>query len=97
MKKSLIIISTFLYISILITGLPFQINTNPFGNNSNFSLDTINQIVYAQVDGDKGDSSSDKGDSSSDKGDSSSDKGDSSSDKGDSSSDKGDSMPSIDA
>ena len=54
MKKSLIIIGMFLYISILITGLPFQINTNPIGNNSNFSLDTTNLFVYAQVDGDKG-------------------------------------------
>ena len=91
MKKSLIIIGTFLYISILITGLPFQINTNPIGNNSNSSLDTINQFVYAQVDGDNGDSSSDNGDSSSDNGDSSSDNGDSNSDNGDSSSDNGDS------
>ncbi|MGZ5551348.1 MAG: hypothetical protein ACXWE7_11240, partial [Nitrososphaeraceae archaeon] len=90
MKKSLIIIGTFLYISILITGLPFQINTNPIGNNFNFSLDTINQFVYAQVDDDKGDSSGDKGDSSGDKGDSSGDKGDSSGDKGDRSGDKGD-------
>ncbi len=60
MKKSLIIIGTFLYISILINGLPFQINTNPSGNNSNFSLDTTNLFVYAQVDGDKGESSGDK-------------------------------------
>ncbi len=79
MKKSLIIIGTFLYICILLTGVPFQINTNHIGNNSNFSLDTINLFVYAQVDGDKGASSSDgdKGASSSD-----GDKGASSSDKG---------------
>ena len=66
MKKSLIIIGTFLYISILITGLPFQINTDHIGNNSKFSLDTTNLFVYAQEDGDKGDSSGDKGDSSGD-------------------------------
>jgi hypothetical protein len=54
--------------SILITGLPFQINTNSIGNNSNFTLDTINQMVYAQVDADEGASSSDadEGASSSD-------------------------------
>jgi hypothetical protein len=45
--------------SILITGFPFQINTNSIGNNSSFTLDTINQMVYAQVDGDEGVSSSD--------------------------------------
>ena len=91
MKDSLIIICTFFLISILIIGAPSQINAYPFGDNSQISIDTINQLLDLQVDSDKGDSSSDKGDSSSDKGDSSSDKGDSSSDKGDSSSDKGDS------
>ena len=87
----MIIIGTFLLISILIVGAPSQIKAYPFGDNSKLSIDTINQLLDLQVDSDKGDSSSDKGDSSSDKGDSSSDKGDSSSDKGDSSSDKGDS------
>ena len=87
----MIIIATFLLISILIVGAPSQIKAYPFGDNSKLSIDTINQLLDLQVDSDKGDSSSDKGDSSSDKGDSSSDKGDSSSDKGDSSSDKGDS------
>ncbi|HYJ02710.1 MAG TPA: hypothetical protein VEW92_10900, partial [Nitrososphaeraceae archaeon] len=90
-KNSMIIIGTFLLISILIVGAPSQIKAYPFGDNSKLSIDTINQLLDLQVDSDKGDSSSDKGDSSSDKGDSSSDKGDSSSDKGDSSSDKGDS------
>jgi len=89
MNNSLIIIGTFILISILTIGAPSQIKAYPFGDNSNLSIDTITQLLDLQVDIDKGDSSSDKGDSSSDKGDSSSDKGDSSSDKGDSSSDKG--------
>jgi hypothetical protein len=90
-KNSIIIVGTFLLISILILGAPSQINAYPFGDNSKLSIDSINQLLDLQVDRDNSGSSNDKGDSSSDKGDSSSDKGDSSSDKGDSSSDKGDS------
>jgi hypothetical protein len=75
MKNSLIIIGTFLLISISIIGAPSQIKADPFVDNSKLSIDTINQLLDLQVDTDKGDSSSDKGDSSSDKGDSSSDKG----------------------
>jgi hypothetical protein len=89
LKKSLIILGTFLYFSVLITGSPFKVDiisheTNPF-----FSLDHFTQFVYAQSDNDKSDnSSSDKSDSSSS---SSSDKSDSSSsDKSDSSSSSSD-------
>ncbi len=96
LKKSLIIISIFLYITVLITGSPFKLDIFSYGTNSFFSLDHFNQIVYAQSGSDKNDSdSSDKNDSdSSDKDDSdSSDKNDSdSSDNNDSdSSDKNDS------
>ncbi|HEX6671896.1 MAG TPA: hypothetical protein VF084_06655 [Nitrososphaeraceae archaeon] len=66
-KNSIIIIGTFLLISILILGAPSQIKAYPFGDNSKLSIESINQLLDLQVDRDKGDSSSDKGDSSSDK------------------------------
>ena len=91
LKKSLIIISIFLYLSILTTGSPFKIDISSYGNNPFFSLDNVNQFVYAQQGG--SDQSSDGGsDQSSDGGsDQSSDGGsDQSSDGGsDQSSDGG--------
>src|SRR5688572_3726470 len=91
LKKSLIMISIFLYLSILITGSPFKIDISSYGNNPFFSLDNVNQFVYAQQGG--SDNSSDGGsDNSSDGGsDNSSDGGsDNSSDGGsDNSSDGG--------
>ena len=67
LKKSLIIISIFLYLSILTTGSPFKIDISSYGNNPFFSLHNVNQFVYAQQDG--SDKSSDGGnDKSSDGG-----------------------------
>src|SRR5918994_141693 len=67
LKKSLIIISIFLYLSILTTGSPFKIDISSYGNNPFFSLDNVNQFVYAQQGG--SDKSSDSGsDKSSDSG-----------------------------
>ncbi|HEX2407971.1 MAG TPA: hypothetical protein VHJ38_12280 [Nitrososphaeraceae archaeon] len=66
LKKSLIIISIFLYITVLITGSPFKLDIFSYGTNSFFSLDHFNQIVYAQSGSDNNDSdSSDKNDSDS--------------------------------
>src|SRR5215204_3384000 len=91
LKKSLIIISIFLYLGILTTGSPFKIDISSYGNNPFFSLYNVNQFVYAQQGG--SDKSSDGGsDKSSDGGsDKSSDGGsDKSSDGGsDKSSDGG--------
>src|ERR671911_421149 len=90
LKKSLIIISIFLYLSILVTGSPFKVDISYNGNHPFFSLDNVNQFVYAQNGNDE---SSDSGnDESSDSGnDESSDSGnDESSDSGnDESSDSG--------
>src|SRR5918993_793980 len=90
LKKSLIIISIFLYLSILVTGSPFKVDISYNGNDPFFSLDNVNQFVYAQNGSDE---SSDSGsDESSDSGsDESSDSGsDESSDSGsDESSDSG--------
>ncbi|MGH9982031.1 MAG: hypothetical protein ACRD6U_10820 [Nitrososphaeraceae archaeon] len=67
LKKSLIIISIFLYLSILTTGSPFKIDISSYGNNPFFSLYNVNQFVYAQQGG--SDQSSDGGsDQSSDGG-----------------------------
>src|SRR5687768_18487669 len=67
LKKSLIMISIFLYLSILITGSPLKIDISSYGNNPFFSLDNVNQFVYAQQGG--SDKSSDGGsDKSSDGG-----------------------------
>jgi hypothetical protein len=66
LKKSLIIISIFLYITVLITGSPFKLDIFSYGTNSFFSLDHFNQIVYAQSGSDNNDSdSSDNNDSDS--------------------------------
>src|SRR5918994_154207 len=48
LKKSLIIISIFLYLSILVTGSPFKVDISYNGNDPFFSLDNVNQFVYAQ-------------------------------------------------
>src|SRR5918993_668931 len=74
LKKSLIIISIFLYLSILVTGSPFKVDISYNGNDPFFSLDNVNQFVYAQNGSDE---SSDSGsDESSDSGsDESSDSG----------------------
>src|SRR5918993_59015 len=82
LKKSLIILSIFLYLSILVTGSPFKVDISYNGNDPFFSLDNFNQFVYAQNGSDE---SSDSGsDESSDSGsDESSDSGsDESSDSG---------------
>src|ERR687897_807075 len=82
LKKSLIILSIFLYLSILVTGSPFKVDISYNGNDPFFSLDNVNQFVYAQNGSDE---SSDSGsDESSDSGsDESSDSGsDESSDSG---------------
>jgi hypothetical protein len=82
LKKSLIIISIFLYLSILVTGSTFKVDISYNGNHPFFSLDNVNQFVYAQNGNDE---SSDSGnDESSDSGnDESSDSGnDESSDSG---------------
>jgi uncharacterized membrane protein required for colicin V production len=92
LKKSLIILSTFLFFSVLITGFPLKIDIISSEDNPFFSLDSINHFVYAQDDSDKSESSSDKSESSSDKSESSSDKSESSSDKSESSSDKSESI-----
>src|SRR5215208_1503487 len=91
LKKSLIILSTFLFFSVLITGFPLKIDIISSEDNLFFSLENINHFVYAQDDSDKSESSSDKSESSSDKSESSSDKSESSSDKSESSSDKNES------
>ena len=66
LKKSLIIISIFLYLSILVTGSPFKVDISYNGNDPFFSLDNFNQFVYAQNGSDE---SSDSGsDESSDSG-----------------------------
>src|SRR5215213_9099772 len=91
LKKSLIILSTFLFFSVLITGFPLKIDIISSEDNLFFSLENINHFVYAQDDSDKSESSSDKSESSSDKSESSSDKSESSSDKSESSSDKSES------
>src|SRR5215211_4490098 len=91
LKKSLIILSTVLYFSVLITGFPLKIDIISSEDNPFFSLENINHFVYAQDDSDKSESSSDKSESSSDKIESSSDKSESSSDKSESSSDKSES------
>src|SRR5215212_591825 len=88
LKKSLIILSTFLFFSVLITGFPLKIDIISSEDNPFFSLENINHFVYAQDDSDKSESSSDKSESSSDKNENSSDKSESSSDKSESSSDK---------
>src|ERR671910_170095 len=74
LKKSLIIISIFLYLSILVTGSTFKVDISYNGNHPFFSLDNVNQFVYAQNGNDE---SSDSGnDESSDSGnDESSDSG----------------------
>src|SRR5215213_5502311 len=91
LKKSLIILSTFLFFSVLITGFPLKIDIISSEDNPFFSLENINHFVYAQDDSDKSESSSDKSESSSEKNESSSDKSESSSDKSESSSDKSES------
>ena len=48
LKKSLIIISIFLYLSILVTGSTFKVDISYNGNHPFFSLDNVNQFVYAQ-------------------------------------------------
>src|SRR5215208_7134036 len=73
LKKSLIILSTFLFFSVLITGFPLKIDIISSEDNPFFSLENINHFVYAQDDSDKSESSSDKSESSSDKSESSSD------------------------
>ena len=66
LKKSLIILGTFLYFSVLITGSPFKVDIISHGTNPFFSLDHFTQFVYAQSGNDKSvNSSSDKSDSSS--------------------------------
>src|SRR5215204_4322948 len=74
LKKSLIILSTVLYFSVLITGFPLKIDIISSEDNPFFSLENINHFVYAQDDSDKSESNSDKSESSSDKSESSSDK-----------------------
>src|SRR5215204_3937924 len=88
LKKSLIILSTVLYFSVLITGFPLKIDIISSEDNPFFSLENINHFVYSESSSDKSESSSDKSESSSDKSESSSDKSESSSDKSESSSDK---------
>src|ERR687898_366222 len=66
LKKSLIIISIFLYLSILVTGSPFKVDISYNENDPFFSLDNVNQFAYAQNGSDE---SSDSGsDESSDSG-----------------------------
>jgi hypothetical protein len=67
LKKSLIIVSIFVYITVLITGSPFKQDIISHGTNSFFPLGHFNQIVYAQSDSsEKNDSdSSEKNDSDS--------------------------------
>src|ERR687898_395803 len=82
LKKSLIITSIFLFLSILVTGSPFKVDISYNENDPFFSLDNVNQFAYAQNGSDE---SSDSGsDESSDSGsDESSDSGsDESSDSG---------------
>src|SRR5215204_3997974 len=91
LKKSLIILSTVLYFSVLITGFPLKIDIISSEDNPFFSLENINHFVYAQDDSDKSKNSSEKNESSSEKSENSSDKSESSSDKSESSSDKSES------
>src|ERR671911_458897 len=74
LKKSLIITSIFLFLSILVTGSPFKVDISYNENDPFFSLDNVNQFAYAQNGSDE---SSDSGsDESSDSGsDESSDSG----------------------
>src|SRR5215204_2211533 len=87
LKKSLIILSTVLYFSVLITGFPLKIDIISSEDNPFFSLENINHFVYAQDDSDKSESGSDKSESGSDKSESGSDKSESGSDKSESGSD----------
>src|SRR5215218_8050468 len=80
LKKSLIILSTVLYFSVLITGFPLKIDIISSEDNPFFSLENINHFVYAQDDSDKSESGSDKSESGSDKSESGSDKSESGSD-----------------
>src|SRR5215203_6080596 len=91
LKKSLIILSTVLYFSVLITGFPLKIDIISSEDNPFFSLENINHFVYAQDDSDKSESGSDKSESGSDKSESGSDKSESGSDKSESGSDKSES------
>src|SRR5215203_3808942 len=91
LKKSLIILSTVLYFSVLITGFPLKIDIISSDDNPFFSLENINHFVYAQDDSDKSESGSDKSESGSDKSESGSDKSESGSDKSESGSDKSES------
>src|SRR5215211_2666830 len=91
LKKSLIILSTVLYFSVLITGFPLKIDIISSEDNPFFSLENINHFVYAQDDSDKSESGSDKSESGSDKSESGSDKSESGSDKRESGSDKSES------
>jgi hypothetical protein len=84
LKKSLIILSTFLYFSVLITGFPLKIDLSSSEDNPFFSLENINHFVYAQDGSDKSESGSDKSESGSDKSESGSDKSESGSDKSES-------------
>src|SRR5918994_5494932 len=67
LKKSLIITSIFLFLSILVTGSPFKVDISYNENDPFFSLDNVNQFVYAQNGSDESsDSGSDEsGDSGS--------------------------------
>src|SRR5918995_936577 len=66
LKKSLIITSIFLFLSILVTGSPFKVDISYNENDPFFSLDNVNQFAYAQSGSDE---SSDSGsDESSDSG-----------------------------
>src|ERR687897_1604333 len=66
LKKSLIITSIFLFLSILVTGSPFKVDISYNENDPFFSLDNVNQFAYAQNGSDE---SSDSGsDESSDSG-----------------------------
>src|SRR5829696_1393537 len=87
LKKSLIILSTVLYFSVLITGFPLKIDIISSEDNPFFSLENINHFVYAQDDSDKSESGSDKSESGSDKSESGNDKSESGSDKSESGSD----------
>src|SRR5215212_1862468 len=59
LKKSLIILSTFLFFSVLITGFPLKIDIISSEDNPFFSLENINHFVYAESSSDKSESSSD--------------------------------------
>src|ERR687897_2065641 len=66
LKKSLIILSIFLYLSILVTGSPFKVDISYNGNDPFFSLDNFNQFVYSK--GGSGESSDSGSDESGDSG-----------------------------